>query len=1211
MGTIHRALDTLTGRELAYKRLLVEREVARPRMTALFRREYDTMMALVHPNTVEAYDFGFDADGPYYTMQLLSGSDLSRLAPLRWDVACRVLRDVASALALLHARRLLHRDVSPSNVRVTDEGVTKLLDYGGLTAFGQQHELVGTPQFLAPEALEGALDQRSDLFSLGALMYWTLTQKVCFRAGSLEELPKAWSKPIRPPSYLVPEIPRELDELVLSLLQFAPSARPPTAAHVIERLSNIASLEPEARERELALDYLRRPRLLERQAQIDLLRGSLAQVLSGNGRVVLMEARAGLGRSALLDRVTRDAQLAGATVLRADGGGQSAPFSLVQQLVKAGVQTFADSSPGPRKSEPSLYDGSSSQLMGPARNAMEAVELRTRVASFTQGKLLEFSLRSPLLIVVDDAQSADPDSIGMLAALSDELPRHPILLVLSLCDGDGGMDPHARARLEQRGLLLQLEPLSADGVIELVQTTFGDVPNARRLALFLHRESGGVPATAMDIARLLIERGDIVYRRGTFTLPDDVSLPHGGQHSEILLARLADLGAARRLLTILSVHGAALDLSLLAHASDVATRDVVLTLEPALARGLVRFAEGAYFVSSELLRKSLVAATGEGQLRTMHASIAKALLSVERPQLQDRLAAGYHRMCSGPEYELEGAELVATMGAQFARLGPAAGGAVVPVFEAALTVFRRHGRSDEACLDLTVVLTNMGMWGDLAAQRRHLAPTLQTLWRRCGLTLTQRLTPWIGGRLALYVGLLFGVVRRMFVRTRPARPLKRDLEALFGSVSSAVAAYASSFESREAAEAVKWLRPFAVLPPNTLGAVALDFALATVDLSAMRMQAASERYEGLLRRLDKGVAGIDPQTRDNLRAGCIHGQAEALAEHGDKRALELAAELEKNPFFGPHAQTVCVGYYVARGEVEAVERHRAKAEALALLGGVSWSAFSVLTVWCMYAAVLTEDAVALTQVIGALERQRDVSEPLRLFHELAQAHLENLRGHRARANERYAVILTSERGRQLTTHGIDVGIYAASLNEEGQYAHARDLCEQTLAGMEPNIPSTRLGKRFVVQGLARARAELGDHAGAYALLESCLSEVVGSDNDFALGLLHRDLAHVALLARDHERFGTHAHAAEKHLRATHSPSLLALHERLLTRAERAGFTRRLPPLGEEMPATDSLDDLGSTVLDGAGSIRPSHGEGADDSSGGDSDTVLSATVRKG
>src|SRR5439155_11151046 len=137
-----------------------------------FRREFHTMASLAHPNIVEVFDYGFDRGTPYYTMELLDGQDLADLGRVTTHRACGLLRDVASALAFLHARRLLHRDLAPRNVRGTSTGLAKLIDFGVLATTGVSDDIAGTPPLIAPEAFYGRpLDHRYDLYGLGALAY--------------------------------------------------------------------------------------------------------------------------------------------------------------------------------------------------------------------------------------------------------------------------------------------------------------------------------------------------------------------------------------------------------------------------------------------------------------------------------------------------------------------------------------------------------------------------------------------------------------------------------------------------------------------------------------------------------------------------------------------------------------------------------------------------------------------------------------------------------------------------------------------------------------------------------------------------------------------------------------------------------------------------------------------------------------------------------
>src|SRR6185312_10201016 len=122
-GEVFGVQDESTGQEVALKRHLGH-AVGRADMLS-FMREYHALSGLRHPRIIEVYDYGMDGDAPYYTMELLRGHDLYELAPLPFREACSYLRDIAWSLTLLHDRRLLHRDVSPRNVRRTSYGHCK------------------------------------------------------------------------------------------------------------------------------------------------------------------------------------------------------------------------------------------------------------------------------------------------------------------------------------------------------------------------------------------------------------------------------------------------------------------------------------------------------------------------------------------------------------------------------------------------------------------------------------------------------------------------------------------------------------------------------------------------------------------------------------------------------------------------------------------------------------------------------------------------------------------------------------------------------------------------------------------------------------------------------------------------------------------------------------------------------------------------------
>src|SRR4051794_38024856 len=133
MGAVYRVLDERNDRQLALKQLRAggsDHNAAL--MITQFEREYHTLCQLAHPSIIEVHDYGIDGTTAYYTMQLLDGQDLRERGQLAWREACAVFRDVASSLAIIHSRRLVHRDISGRNVRCTSAGTAKLIDFGAM-----------------------------------------------------------------------------------------------------------------------------------------------------------------------------------------------------------------------------------------------------------------------------------------------------------------------------------------------------------------------------------------------------------------------------------------------------------------------------------------------------------------------------------------------------------------------------------------------------------------------------------------------------------------------------------------------------------------------------------------------------------------------------------------------------------------------------------------------------------------------------------------------------------------------------------------------------------------------------------------------------------------------------------------------------------------------------------------------------------------------
>lgn len=1170
MGTIRRAYDRLGAREIAYKNLRVANAASRPLYTALFQREFDTLARLEHPNIVQVFDYGFDDDGPFYTMELLSGEDLAKLAPLSIQEACRILRDVASALALLHARQLLHRDVSPSNVRLTGDRRAKLIDFGALCPFGRTRETAGTPAFVAPECLHAEpLDQRADLYSLGALAYWTLTRRLAVRAYSLDGLADALLAPVTPPSAHVPELPAELNELIMSLLAQDRSARPARAVDVIERLTQIAELPPENDE-QVAYSYLKHPPLQGRDTLVRSVQHGLDGVRSGRGEILWIEGMPGSGRTAALSRLGIEAQLHGATVLRAEGRVHTGPLGVAAHLMQTGLSTFPDLAVALREQSSIFADSGTS-----VQTAIEAAERRARQSTAIQTVLVQLSLRCPLVLAIDDASMIDGESLSLLASMVESIQCHPMMLALATLDGAVKSD--AEAKLRASATRVTLDSLSELDVEGLVLTMFGGAPNTHALAVYLHAETGGNPGHCLDLARLLLQRGEIRYVGGAFVLPPDIEqLAVSLRGSSPQVSRLAGLAAKElRVLRALSRCEEALSIEQLSEVLALPSSEVVTALGRLADLGVIVAAWGQYAFASQALRRAVAESMGTDEARALHLALAQLFLRREPRSIGATFTAGLQLMQAGGEHELEGAELIRRVAHEH-PIDTWASMSNVTCLEMALGVLTRAGRPEAECVDLLAPLSGLGFYGNLGAQTRHLDRAMESLSRLAGLSLATRMSRWVGPRLALALGILIASVRRALRREQ--RSVVQNITSIARIVPAAIGAATSALDRWEAERILGWLAPFAGAPENSALQINREFCRGTVMLSALRYAKALELYEWVLANTQSAAPGIDDRTRQHLRLGTLNGIAQICVERRPDLAGAAADDMASSVFFAPHAEATRMGIHLLRGSLDQAELHRVRAETLALGGGISWSVMVMLATRIIHGSLLSDNVVGLVRGIADLERLQQLSPGLAAMRELAEATLSLLRGRAREAEKRLSALLETEHGRTFQMHYVACVLHARALNAIDQPTRAKELCEQALAQLGEADGALMAAQLGLVEQLALAEAGLGRFERASELLEATLQEVLPSSNPLQLGSLHRTRAQVALRQRDVEAFELHFVAMETWFRATENPWLIQQCEALLTGAGRAGLRCGLMSQRSSAPNEALFELDGSTEV---------------------------------
>ena len=272
MATVYLARHALLKRPTAVK--IVKRHLATDELLARFEREVRLASSLEHPNTIEIYDFGHTSDGLfYYAMEYLDGLGLDKLVsrdaipPLARTR--NIVRQICAALAEVHGKGLVHRDVKPDNVMLTERGgeydFVKLLDFGIVKRIKspdevaqpddermltQQLRLLGTPAYMAPERIghPSQVDARADIYGVGGILFYLVTGREPFvESDQAALLRAALSVPAPRASSLASDIPQALDDLIARCLEKAPADRPASVAEIVAALDAL-DLPPWTRE---------------------------------------------------------------------------------------------------------------------------------------------------------------------------------------------------------------------------------------------------------------------------------------------------------------------------------------------------------------------------------------------------------------------------------------------------------------------------------------------------------------------------------------------------------------------------------------------------------------------------------------------------------------------------------------------------------------------------------------------------------------------------------------------------------------------------------------------------------------------------------------------------------------------------------------------------------------------------------------------------
>jgi predicted ATPase len=609
----------------------------------LLKREFRMVADIQHPNLVRFGELSSHAGQWFFTMELVRGRsfvDYVRDGSLDERRLRAVLAQLVSALAAIHDAGLVHRDVKPSNVLVTEEGRVVVLDFGLMTARSArtQQAMQGTPDYMAPEQVEESpIGPAADWYALGATLFVAMTGRPPFLGDFMDRLSAKLTQAAPAPHEVAPEVPTDLDSLCVDLLRAAPEDRP--GADEIRSRLGMAAVEPGPSTADAGLFVGRDRELAELVAAFD-------DVKSGRTVSVAIEGEPGIGKSSLVHRFLGAAGR-GAVVLSGRCYEQeSVPFKGIDAIVDSisqyliglpdervasilagGVRFLATVFPVLNRI-PQVADATSN-----ARTIDNPMALRDQAFGEFERLLSALAGRRPVVLFLDDLQWADSGSLELLLRSLRQTPPAACLFVTTM--RTGVELPAGAAELLGNARRVPLTGLSESEARILCAELGGgrswSGPAERKAVI---EEAAGHPLYLAELVRSA---------RRDRALPDKAATLE-----DVLAERFLERDSLeRRFLEVLAIAGAPIEYGVVARAADIDAGETQTRLSALRAAQLVRITrrgeERLALPYHDRVRESILrwrrrAPNGEHELSLDHLRLGRALLhATPREELKTRV----------------------------------------------------------------------------------------------------------------------------------------------------------------------------------------------------------------------------------------------------------------------------------------------------------------------------------------------------------------------------------------------------------------------------------------------------------------------------------------------------------------------------------------------------------------------------------------------
>ncbi|MCH8282795.1 MAG: AAA family ATPase, partial [Chloroflexi bacterium] len=594
----------------------------------------------------------------YMVTELMSGGDVEGLieeAPnhlLPLEQAVKIAQETCRGLEFAHSRGIVHRDLKPGNVWLTADGTAKIGDFGlaislDRSRLTQGGMMVGTVSYMPPEqAMGGEVTPKSDLYSLGAMLYEMVTGRPPFLGDdSVAIIGQHINTPPVAPTWHNGQCPRPLEALIMRLLAKDPSERPESATDVLSALDAVdlaTSVEKPADTVDEAhsLDSLAGGVFVGRQQEMGDLKAALENALSGRGRLVMLVGEPGIGKSRTAQELATYAGLRQAQVLwgRCYEGEGAPPYWPWVQAIRSYVREV---DPEQLRSEMGAGAADIGQVVSDVRDRLpglqappqlEPEQARFRLFDSITAFLKSVSRRKPLVLVLDDLHWADQPSLMLLEFVAKELSNARLMIIGTYRDMElsrqhplsRSLGELTRERLFQRVVLKGLDREDVGRFIELAS----GVTPPTGLVEAVHRQTEGNPLFVTEIVRLLVQEGELTQEMVGQRDSWSVRIPEGVR--EVIGRRLDRLSErCNETLTIASVVGREFTSEQLSPLMEDISADRMLeVLEEALSARVIEelpHTVGRYQFTHALIQETLAGELSTTRKVRLHARIAEGL----------------------------------------------------------------------------------------------------------------------------------------------------------------------------------------------------------------------------------------------------------------------------------------------------------------------------------------------------------------------------------------------------------------------------------------------------------------------------------------------------------------------------------------------------------------------------------------------------------